>query len=261
MANLRCTPIARRSRDDLSYTVFLREYALPGVPVIITGFGDSWAARSHWSSLDGLMARGVDLTEEVQVQLGADGVATMPLGECIQKFQQRWGGAAVADPEASAARMRTGRGVKRPAAAALNADDESNGGPSQPSMYLRNWRFHERNPHLLGDFATPDFFDLDFAVELGLIQPDSFTWIYVGEQGSSTPTHIDIMNSSAWLYVTCGRKKWRMVSGGADLPRCFARQRSGPGCSEGGDSIGGSVRGRFPWYIDTPPRKIRSARI
>ena len=46
-------------------------------------------------------------------------------------------------------------------------------------LYLRNWRFHERNPHMLSDYTVPALFSLDFAVEAGLIAPNSFTWLYI----------------------------------------------------------------------------------
>eukprot|EP01050_Picozoa_sp_SAG11_P046236 SAG11_NODE_23515_length_387_cov_0.899306_1_plen_68_part_01 len=64
-------PIPRRDKSSLSYSEFLREFALPGLPVILTGdVGADWPARQHWGTLDGLRSRGLDLTEVVQVQLG-----------------------------------------------------------------------------------------------------------------------------------------------------------------------------------------------
>ena len=36
-------------------------------------------------------------------------------------------------------------------------------------LYLRNWRFHEANPQLLSDYATPPLFSLGFAEQAGLV--------------------------------------------------------------------------------------------
>ena len=205
---LHCKPIPRRCRQELTYGSFLREYAIPGLPVIITGFGADWPAKTQWSSLEGLEARGIDMSEVVQVQLGKDGVLTMPLGECFAKFRERIGPTGSKRKQREASPEDQGLRSKRAAVAAPAAAPSLSSGPqarlsslaaASGPMYLRNWRFHERNPQMLADFVCPDLFALDFAVEAGLIQPNSFTWLYIGESGSCTPTHIDIMNTSAWM--------------------------------------------------------------
>eukprot|EP01052_Picozoa_sp_SAG31_P025664 SAG31_NODE_2263_length_6060_cov_12.232344_3_plen_363_part_00 len=240
--------IPRREHTNLSYSQFLREFALPGIPVILQGDpGHGWPAKYHWNTLSGLKSRGLDMNEEVQVQLGGDGVATMPLSDCLESFEARKRTKALNRNPMSP--LRSVDGVKRQrctgghsiaagsscASPAVHSAIAGSAGPA----YLRNWRFHERNPHLLQDFTIPPLFELDFAVEAGLIQRHSFTWLYIGEDGSSTPTHVDVMNTGAWLYLTAGQKRWRMVSGTL-LPHCYP---SLPAASpaEGGDSLGGSM--------------------
>ena len=206
-------PVPRRDRSELSYSMFLREFALPGLPVIITGEGTDWPAKKKWATVDGLKACGIDLAETVQVQLGGDGVATLPLADCLDSFATRATRPATAPALAGATEQPGRRGQKRPASPSgrkslgggrQSASPRSAGvhpaiAASTGPAYLRNWRFHERNPHLLQvtemptgtqrllaaapltppysnavphpqDFKVPPLFGLDFAVEAGLIQ-------------------------------------------------------------------------------------------
>lgn len=38
-----------------------------------------------------------------------------------------------------------------------------------------------------------------------------FCWAFVGEEGSGSPTHVDVMGSDAWLVVLEGEKIWKLV--------------------------------------------------
>ena len=240
-ARPRLQPIPRVDGATLSLESFLRRFALPGLPVILTGLGAGWPATAHWRSLQRLAERGLDLEEVVQVQVGSGGVATMPLGKFLDLLAERDVDvdAAPVDDEPRQKRRRTA------AAAAAAAAAPAAGDLPPGKLYLRNWRFHENNPHLLSDFTTPGFFSLDFGEQAGLVSPHSFTWLYLGERGSATPTHVDVMNSSAWMYVLKGRKRWRMVAS-SGLERCYTSAAgSGPSVQEGGDTLGGSLLDLF----------------
>jgi hypothetical protein len=60
-------------------------------------------------------------------------------------------------------------------------------------------------------------------------------WLYIGEPGTGSGTHIDTNNSSAWLWVARGAKRWRCVHGG-DFP-LFA------GTSKADDATGAASSG------------------
>lgn len=133
-----------------------------------------------WSE-QGLLARGLDLDEVVQVQVDGQRIVTMTVGQVFQTLAER---DVSTSSLSGSAGGRVADGVRprkrgRPNAPCVN---ESTGGvATQPSgkLYLRNWRFHERNPHLLLDYAVPTLFSLDFAEEAGLVAPNSFTWLYI----------------------------------------------------------------------------------
>eukprot|EP01061_Rhynchopus_euleeides_P028927 TRINITY_DN4720_c0_g3_i1.p1 TRINITY_DN4720_c0_g3~~TRINITY_DN4720_c0_g3_i1.p1 ORF type:complete len:281 (+),score=100.06 TRINITY_DN4720_c0_g3_i1:126-968(+) len=47
-----------------------------------------------------------------------------------------------------------------------------------------------------------------------LLKPGCFfTWVYAGTKATGSKTHIDILNSSAWLTLLSGSKKWLLVHG------------------------------------------------
>jgi hypothetical protein len=214
-AGLRVVAIPRVDGSTLSFSTFYRKFALPGLPVILTGLGTDWAARTKWSTLQvrlsaflnlsvvlpslalrwseqGLLARGVDVEEEIQIQVGGQRIATMTVGQVFQTLAER----DVATTSRSATGSAGGRAVGLPrkrarsnAAPSINksmqrlepTENTTDCFGTQPpgELYLRNWRFHERNPHLLSDYTVPALFSLDFAEEAGLIAPNSFTWLYI----------------------------------------------------------------------------------
>jgi hypothetical protein len=190
-------PIPRVDGSTLSLYRFYREYALPGLPVILTNMGAAWPATTNWSSLEGLAGRGVDMEEQMQVQVGDGGVATMALGEYFRLLGERDVAAGAGDTAASSTGeadaagaepagtggagagtgAETGAGAagavgaiaiaaedadapsaepqrKRPRPT-ISADTDTSAASLPPGkLYLRNWRFHENNPHLLSDFQV-----------------------------------------------------------------------------------------------------------
>ena len=121
---------------------------------------------------------------------------TMTIGQVFKALTERH--VATASPSATgSARERVVGGLRPRKRARSNAAQHTSSNDTtqelestanisgdvgnQPAgkLYLRNWRFHERNPHMLSDYTVPALFSLDFAVEAGLIAPNSFTWLYI----------------------------------------------------------------------------------
>jgi hypothetical protein len=73
-----------------------------------------------------------------------------------------------------------------------------------------DWNFAFTNPELLKDYTVPKFFDMDLSASLGF-SDHALSWIYFGEQGTGSPSHVDVVNTSAWLLLAKGRKHWRFV--------------------------------------------------
>ena len=157
-------PLPRVDASDLSYERFLREFALPRQPFILTGVGEDWPARSLWRSLEYFLSHGeVDAEHEVTVGVG-DGERDMSVGAALSKMSAR---------------------QQQPA-------DES----SAP-LYLSAWDYLRGGSGALQrDFSVPTFFErspdwLASHVVLGNAKMD-LRWLYIGEAGSSSPTHVAI---------------------------------------------------------------------
>jgi hypothetical protein len=175
-------PVERRSLADLDYRSFVEDFAATGRPVVLTGVGRDWPARSSWS-LDAFAAR-ADPEEPVELQIfpgevwnGTGRLTRARLGDVLSLLAARRGEAL---------------------------------GPRDERYYLIDWTFHERNPSMLKDYEVPWPFDFDLSVELG-IPAHAFQWLNLGEAGSGTPTHSDVLHSSAWLFILQGTKRWRLV--------------------------------------------------
>jgi len=165
----------------LTYERFLREYALPRQPCLITNLGPSWRAR-EWSAEYLLAHEGVDQTHRVHM---ADG------------------------PPQEAKERRTTVGK------ALEAVRRAGGRP----VYLSAWDYVRGNSGALqADFDVPRYFErapawLRENVVLGNAATD-MKWLYIGTAGSGSETHVDTNLTSAWLWVAAGEKEWVCAHGG-----------------------------------------------
>lgn len=186
----------------LTYERFLREFALPKQPCIITNLGRDWAAR-HWSPEYFLAHTGVNLEHEVSM---GDG----PYGKARE----------VETTVGDALRCVT-----------ASIDD---GKPT----YLSAWDYvRGGSTALADDFAVPDLFDrappwLSSHPVMGNATVD-MRWLYVGTRGSGSSTHVDTNLSSAWLWVASGRKEWICAHG--DDHELLAGCVYGGGSSDYGD--------------------------
>jgi arginase family enzyme len=173
--------VERRSIESLTYESFVSEYVIPGVPLVITG-GTHFTGTNGWS-LEYFLERVLRGTE---IQLNTfrspyrhetAESKSAPFWEMLASMRQR-----------SQADLR-------------ESDERYN---------IVDWNFAFTNPELLADYCIPDFFDMDLSEQFGF-QKHLLNWIYIGEEGTGSPSHIDVGNTSAWLYVARGSKHWRFV--------------------------------------------------
>lgn len=168
-------PLPRVDAAGLDHAQFLERYVAPGVPVILTGLGRDWPARHSWS-LRSFVGR--VRPEEVVVKMFKPDAVVM-------------------------GRTTLGRILSE-----TLAPSEDRG----YRLYLTNWHFYRTHPELCEDYRVPSFFEVDHS---GAFTGDRLQWIYFGEAGTQTPAHVDVLRSSAWLYLFEGRKEWRFFTGPA----------------------------------------------
>lgn len=206
--------LPREHISVLSYERFLREYALPRQPLIIEGVGAEWPASSAWCDLSYFLSHaGVDLEHEVAVHEGGAGADELEcsVGEALRRLQQR---------------------------------EESNGGGGggQPPLYLSAWEYVRGGSEALqADFSVPPLFDrsptwLAENAVLGCAAVD-MKWLYLGQAGTGSATHVDTNMTSAWLWVARGEKEWVCAHGG-DYAALLATAEQGEGDDE--------YKARFP---------------
>jgi len=87
-----------------------------------------------------------------------------------------------------------------------------------PRTYLVNWQFADHAPALCDALRPPRYFSSALNHHLAA-RAGPLTWMFVGEPDTGSPTHTDILNTSAWLVLLHGRKRWRMVMA-PDLAAC-----------------------------------------
>ena len=218
---VRARRISRLHRPN--YATVLRDFLLPNRPVTITGVVDAWPAYKRYATAEGA----VDL-DRLCDDAGGDSavpVDTLPLhssagayGTCernhmpLRDFADLWRRAAAAEDGAA------------PAASAL--------------YYLRDWHFARDCPQAAAcAYAAPDCFGEDWLNDwwlgprddepaddaatatghddAGAARPrsppppaDDFRFLYLGQRGSWTALHHDVLCSHSWSASLCGRKRW-----------------------------------------------------
>lgn len=197
MQGLRWQPLPRVHSTSLSYEQFLLDFALPQIPFILNGADQEWPARHLWPDLEyfiGLPC--VNRTFRVLFATHRTPFEAQPresstsVGEALQELSGRL---ASQRPEVP---------------------------PEQP-RYLAGWAYHYPggSAGLDRDIQPlPSLFDRspsELADAAVLRWPGrNMKWLFIGERGSATRTHFDVMNSAAWLWCARGCKEWRCVHGG-----------------------------------------------
>ena len=166
-------PLPREHVSRLTYERFLREYALPRLPCIIEGVGSDWRALDRWRSPDYFLEHeGVDLEHVCSVSVGGK-EREMTVGDALRSMHER--------ADADAPTYLSGWDYVRGGSRALADDFEV------PGLF-------ERTPAWLARHAIFGNADADMR------------WLYIGEAGTGSPTHVDTNLSSAWLWVASGEK-------------------------------------------------------
>lgn len=197
--------LPRVAATELTYGRFLREFALPRQPFILTGVGDDWKAKSDWTGPGYFLRHGAVCREhEVTVAYGSDDHEAT-VGDALQQLEDR---------------------------SSLPPAERTPRGP----LYLSAWDYvRGGSGRLQEEIGVPSFFDrapswLSAHAVLGCATLD-MKWLYVGEAGSRSRTHVDTNLSSAWLWVASGEKEWVCAHG--DDCALVAGLRSAPsGASE-----------------------------
>jgi len=189
--------IPRVHINDMSYKRFLTEFALPRMPVIIVGAGDSWPALQKWRNVSYFLEhqgvtptfespRAANLTSAGPYDLSREELNEVPAEEALRMLAMR---------------------------------QEESDKPQKRRLYIKTWDYvHAGAGCLQKDFQVPSIFNkspdsLSEQVVFGYAKRD-MKWLYIGEEGTGSPSHIDTNYSSAWLWCAKGRKEWRCVHGG-----------------------------------------------
>lgn len=86
----------------------------------------------------------------------------------------------------------------------------------QNNYYLKNWQFWVTRPELLQDYDIPKAFSIDYS-PLVTGHMHALKWIFIGNKGTYSKSHYDLFFSSAWLYLACGVKEWRLMKNPSEI--------------------------------------------
>ena len=159
-------------RSNLSRDEFMEKYGVPRKPVAILDETKDWKAMSLWT-FDFLKSE-YGLVEVKVRNLNGE-VQTITMGDYI---------------------------------------DYINAPNGRKTIFLEEgWNFADLHPELLTDYSAPLYFNnwLD-RVPINKRRRSCWRWFFIGPQGSGSSMHTDTMDSSAWLTITKGRKKWIFFS-------------------------------------------------
>lgn len=170
-------PVPRCSPPDLE--TFAARFGRPGLPVVIRGAADGWAARVSWS-VDAFAARFSSL--EVNVSRNdspSPATRSLSLGDYVRYCRED-----------------------------AHADDVP--------WYLASWRFIDACPDLRADFETPPWFRDDWLSAVPAPLRPTLLWMFIGPPRAGSWLHLDVAHTSAWNVQITGHKRWILFPPGQD---------------------------------------------
>ena len=172
--------------SELSYERFVKEFAHPRQPFLLTGLHERFPAFSRWDSASHFLKHpDVDLTQDVDCML----------------FEL-------------AGTLSSAQNGEQPLGEALTLLEGGDRG--QGSALYMKWAYGDTHS-LLPELDVSEFYTSTSLTEVPhpfLLKPGGcFRWMYIGETGSGSQTHTDVLNSAAWLMVITGTKEWRCIHG------------------------------------------------
>jgi len=172
--------VPRKSLKTLGFDEFLNEHVLPGIPLLLTDYehdvGKKWSIEYFQEQIDRQTGINVNVFSEPFGHSSAQ-LTRLPLWEALAVLRQRLG-------------------------VEFSDQDER--------YNIVDWQFGDDAPNIYNDYQVPAIFNMNLAEQIGF-DATALKWIYFGEPGTGSPTHTDVVNSSAWLLLAKGHKRWRML--------------------------------------------------
>ena len=155
-------------RSNLSHEEFMDEYGIPGKPVVLLDSAKDWRCLAEWD---------------------------------WNFFKDNYGSKAIVV-------QRTNNKSERKTTTWNSFIDYVIGyRRSELPFYLKNCTLEDRYPELKNYYTVPTYFE-NFLMQLPRGKRPIWNWLFIGPMGSGSPLHRDTHNSSGWLLVIKGKKKW-----------------------------------------------------
>eukprot|EP00755_Sulcionema_specki_P032080 Sspe_Gene.19569::Locus_7143_Transcript_2_2_Confidence_0.750_Length_14972::g.19569::m.19569 len=189
MTELEWKALPEYTPDTLTFDIY-EGHARRQEPFALVGLLDQWPAARNWMKLSHFSSH-PDVEQDQEVDVA---IHPRPFDLCAEQGQV---------PLSQALELLS------------HADAEGDDPPSTP-MYMK-WAI-SHCPTLVDELPFRSFYTKVPRMEPAsmplLLRPGHFyCWVYIGQAGSGSATHIDIVNSSAWLLMLRGKKEWLLANG------------------------------------------------
>lgn len=178
-----------RYDEPPTYETFIRECFLKNRPALFTakcGLTKQWSCITDWLDKDGI-------TPDFDRLISLYGHMTVPVTKCSPTITEY-------DSDQNKLTMRFDEFVN------LWRNSKTT-----TEYYCKDWhlqKMSDENKPLF--YSIPIYFQSDWLNEKCLNEnEDDFRFVYMGGDGTNTPSHMDVLGTYSWSANICGRKRWR----------------------------------------------------
>ena len=195
-------PVPREDCELLTYADFVLKYMEPNLPVLFRpSLIEDWKATQAWKIpvSDGEGCNRYDVNFDYLLEHFGH-------NEVEVHVQEAAGFDSIVRPRKISMTVSEYIDLQDNDNNVIHSDEEEE--EKVHCYYLKDWKFLVQNPEHHDAYTCPKYFEDDW---LNASMKSAYKFVYLGQAGTSTRLHADVLSSYSWSTNLVGRKRWHLI--------------------------------------------------